>query len=141
MKKLFLLFPLTIFLLTGCSGSEETMEEEKIEEPKEEIYVFDEVPEDNTENQPTKEIKYQTMYAVQIGAFTTLDAAQEFEQLSKKSITHGLKTEFSDSVGLFIVYVNPFSDRKEAEKLRNELWKKKEFADAFVLIVDIPIEE
>lgn len=139
MKKLFLLFPITIFLLIGCSGAEETMEE-KNEEPKNEIYVFDEVPEDNLEVLPTKEVKYQTMYAVQIGAFTTLEAAQEFQQLSNKNIKQELKLEFSDSVGLFIVYVKPFADRKEAEKLRNELWKKKEFADAFVLIIDVPVE-
>lgn len=140
MKKLFFLLPLISFFIIGCSGSEESMEENK-----EEVYVFDEIPEEpttfNETPQITKEVKFQTMYAVQIGAFTSLEAAEEFYQLSKKSVKQELKVEFSSNVGLFIVYVKPFLIREDAEKLRNELWKKKEFADAFVLILDVPIED
>lgn len=140
MKKLFFLLPLISFFIIGCSGSEESMEENK-----EEVYVFDEIPEEpttfNETPQITKEVKFQTMYAVQIGAFTSLEAAEEFYLLSKKSVKQELKVEFSSNVGLFIVYVKPFLIREDAEKLRNELWKKKEFADAFVLILDVPIED
>jgi hypothetical protein len=40
---------------------------------------------------------------------------------------------YSDSVKLWVVQLPPFSNREDAETVRNNLWQMKEFKDAFIV--------
>jgi cell division septation protein DedD len=84
------------------------------------------------DNAPTVETP--KLYFVQLGAFTTQERAEEFikeaeDLLNEKSFT----ITFSDEKELFLVQLPPFKDKKEAEKVRNRLWKYQQFKDAFIV--------
>lgn len=141
MKKIvyyFLSFLFLSLLLSACSSVEETAKEEE-EKPDPDVYVFD-APEDADAyftdvpvSEPALNIKY---YLVQIGAFTTKEKAEKFSEESKPKLNKELQITYSDDVNLFVVQLAPvFTDRKEAEKVRNALWKTKDFKDAWILTV------
>lgn len=124
--------PVMLFFF-GCSSSQETTITEE-----EEIYVFDEIPEDSLSEEyiPPVQVTKTTKYVVQIGAFTTEDKAQTFANESRKILEYTLNIEFSPDVELFVVQLPPFDTRSEAERVRNALWKNKKFTDAFILSKD-----
>lgn len=143
MKKIikYFLFLLVVLLIAGCSASDEVKKEEM-----EDVYVFDEVPSDTltvlsedpvTYNEtPKKDKPLVKMFSVQIGAFTTRERAEEFLNSSKKKLGgYECTISFSNSVQLYVVQLHPFETRTEAEKVRNELWKLKDFKDAFLVEV------
>ena len=143
MIKYFLLLIISLVWF-GCSSTQETVKEEN----KGDVYVFDEVPTDtvNLDIEPIKEPAISlppmvTKYYVQIGAFTTRDKADEFASASRKSLKREVFVKFSPDVELFVVHLVAFKTREEAENVRNELWKKKEFKDAFILTIDEALEE
>ncbi len=126
---------LLLLLISGCGSSQETTQIEI-----EEDYVFDEVPPDSF-NLPEPELPTishtpQTYFIVQIGAFTTLEAAEEFAVMSMQKLDQDVHFGYSQAVGLFIVQLTPFETRKEAEQVRNQLWKTQDFKDAFILITE-----
>lgn len=106
---------------------------------KPEPYVFD-LPEDTTANfneapvsEPELNVEY---YLVQIGAFTTKDKAEKFASDNKSKIKKEIQISYNEQVNLFVVQLSPlFTEKKEAEKLRNELWKDPAFKDAWILTV------
>ncbi len=84
-----------------------------------------------TEQEETAE---QPLYFVQIGAFQTQEAAEQFINEAKEILHQEEFTiTFSDKVNLFVVQLPPFKDRKEAEKVRNRLWRYDKFKDAFIV--------
>ena len=141
MKRSFVILIITALTFFGCSTSQETVKEETSGE--EEVYVFDEVPTDTVslDIEPIKEPSITlppmvTKYYVQIGAFNTRDKADEFASASRKTLKREVFVKFSPDVELFVVHLAAFKSREEAERVRNELWKKKEFKDAFILTID-----
>ncbi|MHC1736854.1 MAG: SPOR domain-containing protein [Ignavibacteriaceae bacterium] len=123
----------------GCSSTQETVKEENSK--SDEIYVFDEVPTDTVklDQEPTITNPVPptiTKYYIQIGAFTTREKANEFASASRKSLKKEVFVKFSPDVELFVLHLAAFNTREDAEKMRNELWKKKEFKDAFILTID-----
>lgn len=135
MKEIFslilVLFLLT--LLTSCTTSQESMEEDK-------IYVFDEIPKENTIEVP-KTGEYpdlnQTYYVVQIGAFTTKEKAESFAEMSKSKIKNEIDITYSDPVKLYVVQITPFyKSKKEAELVRDEIRLNPEFNDAWIVTVN-----
>lgn len=122
-------------LLTSCSPSEETTRTDK-----EEVYVFDEVPEERiiippqTGEYPVLE---ETYYVVQIGAFTTKDRAESFAELSRKKILNELSINYSDKVNLYVVQITPFyKSRQEAEIVRDNLKQMEDFNDAWIITIN-----
>ena len=155
MKKIVSFIFLTLFVFACSSGNETVQKKKKSEE---EPYIFDAVgtvePEKPKEvnkitypdsSQVQEKMKEETkneaeetveepMYFVQIGAFTTQERAEEFVKEAKEILKNQEFTiTFSDRVNMFVVQLPPFKDRKEAEKVRNRLWKYDKFKDAFIV--------
>lgn len=88
------------------------------------------------ENKPveTADIETPKLYFVQLGAFTTQERAEEFIKQAEDLLdTKTFTITFSDEKELFLVQLPPFKDKKEAEKVRNRLWKYNLFKDAFIV--------
>ena len=122
-----------IFFLVGCTSSQQSAEEDK-------IYVFDEIPKENTIEAP-KTGEYpdisQAYYVVQIGAFTTKDRAEAFAEMSKGKIKNDIGITYSDNVKLYVVQINPFyKSKKEAELVRDEIRLIPEFSDAWIVSIN-----
>jgi len=122
------------FLITGCSTSQQSSEDEK------QIYIFDEVPEEKTIEAPTTG-EYPSLqeayYVVQIGAFTTEEKALAFADLSRSKTNYKYSVIYGESIKLYLVQVIPFFKSKtEAEEVRNNLWQLTEFVDAWIVTVN-----
>jgi len=122
------------FLITGCSTSQQSSEDEK------QIYIFDEVPEEKTIEAPTTG-EYPSLqeayYVVQIGAFTTEEKALAFADLSRSKTNYKYSVIYGESTKLYLVQVIPFFKSKtEAEEVRNNLWQLTEFVDAWIVTVN-----
>ena len=129
-------------LISSCSGSKETTEEPKQSAQPDSVYVFDQpltpAHKDSLEVQPkitapNPEVKY---YIVQIGAFTTKEKAEELAAIARKELKYKIEISFSDKINLYVVQLSPpYSEKQEAETVRNELWKNNTFKDAWILAV------
>ncbi|OGU37653.1 MAG: hypothetical protein A2068_07265 [Ignavibacteria bacterium GWB2_35_6b] len=146
---------LIIIFLAACSTTQETTKEEPA---KEQIYVFDdgaadttitttaiEIPEQPKDtvnfirdevSQPDTMISQSGIYTVQLGAFSTKEKADLFVAENQKDIAHNLEVQYSTKVNLFVVWLSKFSTKEEAETVRNDLWKKEKFKDAFIVTVE-----
>ncbi|OGU77444.1 MAG: hypothetical protein A2V93_09670 [Ignavibacteria bacterium RBG_16_34_14] len=110
------------------------MDEEK------DTYVFDEIPENELENEPTKHDvenrtpKEEIYYLIQLGAFTSKQNAENFAEQCRKKLGREISVSFNDDVNLFVVRLETkFNNRNEAEKVRDELRKEEEFKDAWII--------
>lgn len=130
MRLAFCFFILSFLpLIVGCSTSQEAVKDTHQKE-----YVFDQAPADTVKNisiptQPEKD----TVYIVQIGAFNTEEKAVSFSDEAKKKLKRELTVYFSSTVNLFVVQLTPFKTRKEAEEVRNNIWRQTEYSDAFII--------
>lgn len=154
MKTSFKYFPfLIIIFLSACSTTQETTKEEPA---KEQIYVFDDAGTDTTINttsievpelpkdttnfvrdeiaQTDTNIPQEGSYAVQLGAFSTKDKADIFVKENQKDVPYNLEVQYSTKVNLFVVWLPKFSTKAEAETVRNDLWAKDKFKDAFIVV-------
>lgn len=137
-KLLLFVVALCIIILYGCSSTEETQKDG--EEKKEEVYIFDEIPTDTlvvskqAEKNTTPPTTTAGLYYVQVGAFTTEQKAQEFAASSKKILGKDLTVSFSKDSSLYVVRLSPTKTKEEADKLRDEIKKYKEFQDVFVVV-------
>lgn len=115
----------------SCSSSiEETREEEIEKNTEDETYVFDEIPEDVIEEKETSG----EYFIIQIGAFTTKQSAENFAAESRQKINDEISVTYNSDVNLFVVRLQTeFVNREDAEKIRNELWEKEDFRDAWIL--------
>lgn len=153
MTKIKFLTSVSIFMLplliNACGGSKETTEEQKQLPKSDSVYVFDQpltpthpgsiaLRKDSLEVQPKViapniEVKY---YIVQIGAFTTKEKAEEFAEMAKNNLKYKIEISFSNNINLYVVQLSPpYSEKQEAEAVRNELWKSEKFKDAWILTV------
>jgi cell division protein FtsN len=123
------------FYLAGCGSSQET---QSTDTGKDSVYVFDSVPDTEAEEIPALEYPDMgmTYYVVQIGAFTTKDRAQRFAEESKQLLPFDVKTSFSRQNNLYVVQLSHYyTSRQEAESVRNDLWQKEKFKDAWILTI------
>jgi len=152
MKKI-LLFALISVAIGACATTESTSE--NAGKTGANIYVFDDVstnadtsakqPKDSLVVANTKDsvnvttdnlnasIKKKMLYYVQVGAFTTEARAKRFVALNSAKISFPMNVSYNDKVKLFVIRLPVFASRQEAERVRNELWKTKEFKDAFIV--------
>ena len=133
---LFLLFTSLMFSLTSCSSSiEQTRQEEGSED--EEIYVFDDSPEEQPEVENESLEKENSYFLIQIGAFTTRRRAQLFADESKNKLGREVTVSYSSDVNLFVVQVDKkFVTKKDAELVRNQIREKEEFKDAWIVSIE-----
>lgn len=120
-------------IISSCTPSEETVK-------KEEVYVFDEIPSENTITPPvTGEYPTlaETYYVVQIGAFTTKDRAESFADKSRKQLLNEISITYSERVSLYVVQIVPFyKSRQEAELVRDNLREISDFSDAWIITIN-----
>ena len=128
--KFFTLGVLILFSVS-CSSSKQNTDEKSGDNG---VYVFDEVPAEDAYHfdKPEENINY--IYFVQIGAFSSLKSAETFATKSTKILNEELDVKFSERTKLYAVMINKlFSNRLEAEKVRNKLWRNDLFNDAWIL--------
>jgi cell division septation protein DedD len=130
----YLVFLVSIIIfIASCTPSEETTK-------KEEVYIFDEVPEENTITPPATG-EYPTLadtyYVVQIGAFTTKDRAETFVEKSRQQLLNEISISYSERVNLYVVQIVPFyKSRQEAEIVRDNIRQISEFNDAWIITIN-----
>lgn len=145
-----------ILFIFACSSSQETTNNGEAGE--EEIYIFDDPVTDVAEESdtvaasevPKDTVNYvrddfpevettstapESYFIVQVGAFTTKEKADTFVKENQKEITYPMEVTYSSKVNLFVVWLPKFTSREEAESVRNNLWIKEKFKDAFILTV------
>ena len=142
MRKLFLLLiSFSIVFLIGCSSSEEQTKDksENENEIQKEEYVFDDAVGDTTipaeVKNDTPVIESVKKYIVQLGAFTTKTRADERAAFAMKKLSKEIIVSYSDEFKLYVVQLRPFATKDEADQVRNELWKSKDFKDAFIVVI------
>lgn len=139
MKNFLYLSILSIILsiiFTSCSPSQETAKEVK-DTKEEEVYVFDEIPpEDTFKLESPVQQTYET-YVVQIGAFSTLERAKEFAEQSRAKLNKDIKVEFNSKKNLYVVWIHPpYEQRSMAEAYRNNLWMDADYKDAWIVTIE-----
>ena len=128
--KIFTLGVLILFSVS-CSSSKQNTDEKSADNG---VYVFDEVPVEDAYQFDKPEEKINYVYFIQIGAFSSLKSAETFATKSTKTLNEELDVKFSERTKLYVVTINKkFSNRLEAEKVRNELWRNELFNDAWIL--------
>ena len=81
-----------VYILTSCSTSSNEIRTTK--KFIDSTYVFDEVPPENIYKFDTEEKHQDTIYIIQIGAFSTLEKAKEFSEFSRAKLKKDIKVEF-----------------------------------------------
>ena len=74
-------------------------------------------------------------HIVQLGAFTTKTRADERAAFAMKKLSKEIIVSYSDEFKLYVVQLRPFATKDEADQVRNELWKSKDFKDAFIVVI------
>lgn len=140
-KSIFVLTCSLMLVFYACSGTQETTTDNSDDQ---EIYIFDDVStdEDSVVIEEPFEIAVDTVetvvsraneFVVQLGAFTTEERAKRFVTLNKSKITWRMSISYSTKVLYWVVQLQPFTTRIEAEKVRNSLWNMETFKDAFIV--------
>lgn len=135
---IFLISVSLVFML-GCSSSDEQTKKEDETEIQKEEYVFDVSEVDSIPTTPKLEVpvpqaETAKKFIVQIGAFTTKTSADDYAALAKKRLSKEIVVSFSEEFKLYVVQLKPFATKSEAESVRNELWKSKNYKDAFIVV-------
>lgn len=135
-KPVIFAFMLLALFAAACSSSQESQKEEEtpplIIEPKEEpdtLYI-----EESASEEPPPLAN--TLYVVQIGAYTTLERAEQFAAKSREFLSKEVIVNYNEDTELFVVQLTPVSDRQEAERLRDNLWESEDFKDAFIVTIE-----
>ena len=119
------------YVLTSCSSSSNEIRTTK--KVIDSTYVFDKVPPENIYEFDTEEKNPDTIYIIQIGAFSTLERAKEFSEFSRTKLKKDIKVEFKENKKLYVVQIYPYyNDKKKAETYRRELINYKEYKDAWI---------
>jgi len=127
--KFFTLGVLILFSFS-CSTSKQNKDEKSGDN---DVYVFDEVPLDDSNNTQITPEELNYIFFVQIGAFTTKTRAQDFAGKSTNILNDELEVKYNDRTELYTVRLKKmFQSRIEAEKIRNELRQDDRFKDAWI---------
>jgi len=121
------------WLFNSCSPFEETQVKKQ---ETDSLYIFDEIPPENSFKFESPVQQTIDVYVVQIGAFSNLNTAKEFAEDSRAILNKDIKVEFNEKKNIYVVWLHPpFQDKGTAEVYRNELWKYEEFKDAWVVTI------
>lgn len=125
-------FSIILCFLTSCSSS--SKETQVTKQSVDTSYVFDKIPPENTFRIENPEPKNKMVYIVQIGAFSTLERAGDFAELSRSKLNKEIKVDYDETKKLYLVQVSQlFNNKNEAIVFRNELKNYSEFKDAWVV--------
>lgn len=137
MKKNLIVFPfvsIAAIILSSCSSSQET-QVKKAETDS--VYVFDEIPPEETFKLESPVQQTVDIYVVQIGAFSNLERAKDFAEQSRAILNKDIKVEFNEKNNLYVVWIHPPYELKSlAESYRDELWNYEEFKSAWIVTIE-----
>jgi cell division protein FtsN len=123
-------------LLGACSS---VNEDEKVEEKTEVNQSLDTIK--SVESIPTVDPKVEVpksyLYIIQIGAYSTFEKAKKFRASIKNKINEEIFVSYDKRTSLYVVRLKPRETRADAEEIRTKLRATKEFADAFILTIEI----
>ena len=129
---LIIFFCTTLCFLTSCSSSSNEIKTKK--KVIDSTYVFDEVPPENIYTFETPAKTPDTLYIIQIGAFSTLERAKEFSEFSRVKLKKDIKVEYNENKKLYVVQIYPYyTDKKKAEVYRTDLLQFEEYKDAWIV--------
>jgi cell division septation protein DedD len=125
---------ITSCIVNSCSSQKETQVKK---EEADSLYVFDEIPpEDSFKFESPVQQSFE-VYIVQIGAFSDLERAKEFAEYSRTLLKKDIKVEFNEKKNLYVIWIHPpFQNKQDAESYRIELREYKEFSDAWVVTLE-----
>ena len=83
------------------------------------------------------EVPKSYLYIIQIGAYSTFEKAKKFRGSIKNKISEEIFVSFDKRTSLYVVRLKPRDSRADAEEIRTKLRATKEFADAFILTIEI----
>jgi cell division protein FtsN len=149
MKKINCSLILLAAFLIACSNSQETVkptpkkenEVQLLDDQKKNDSLKTIIPQKSDTIIVKKEISKEEQviskqFAIQLGAFTSIERAQYFVNENQPKVEQQMKIVFRDQVKLYTVQLPSFSTHEEAEKVRDYLWKNADFKDAFIIIID-----
>ena len=164
MKKLIIILGLLSF--SACSifqTSENEKQSKSSSESTDEVYVFDEVSEEEVESDKAKELNNQleavkensnqesdvfdetvnvansqtttesTKFYLQLGAFSTLKRAEIFVNENDSQIDFPLSIMYNSKTSLYNVRSTPYSSKSEVQIIKDGFWKRNMFKDAFIV--------
>lgn len=122
-------------LFSSCSSSSEETQVKKQETDS--LYIFDEIPPEDSFKFESPTQQSVDIYVVQIGAFSNLERAKEFAEQSRAKLNREIKVEFNEKKNLYVVWIHPpFQEKTKAEAYRSELWNHEEFKDAWIVTIE-----
>jgi cell division septation protein DedD len=125
-------FSTILCVLISCSSA--SKETRVTKQSVDTSYVFDKVPPENIYTFETPEKSPDTIYIIQIGAFSTLERAKEFSELSRVNLNKDIKVEYKEEKKLYVVQIFPYyNDKKKAEAYRRELLNYVGYSDAWIV--------
>jgi hypothetical protein len=155
-----LILILSVSMLSACSIFQSSDEQDKnAKNTPEEVYVFDEVSdsskkdkdiddlknevdnsmdkEKNKTEQPNQTSNYninqQGSFYLQLGAFSTLNRAEQFIKENESKVPFKLSIVFNNLKGLYTVRSSAYKTKAEAEMIRDGFWKQNMFKDSFIV--------
>ena len=164
MKIIIILIGLISF--SACSIFQTTENEKQSNssgESTDEVYVFDEVSEEEVNTDKTKELNNQleavkessnqesdvfeetvndansqitnesTKFYLQLGAFSTLKRAEIFVTENDSKIDFPLSIMYNSKTSLYNVRSTPYSSKSEVQVIKDRFWKMNMFKDAFIV--------
>lgn len=121
-------------VFVSCSSSEETQVKKQ---ETDSLYIFDEIPPEDSFKFEAPVQESVDVYVVQIGAFSNLGSAKDFAEQSRATLNKDIKVEFNDKKNLYVVWIHPpFQEKGAAESFRNDLRNYEEFKDAWIVTVE-----
>ena len=95
----------------------------------------------SVDNAPSVDSKVEVpksfLYIIQIGAYSTFEKAKKFREAIKNKLSEEIFVSFDKRTSLYVVRLKPRDSRADAEEIRTKLRATKEFADAFILTIEI----
>ena len=133
--KLYIILAILVsfWIVNSCSPFVDTQVKKQ---ETDSLYIFDEIPPENSFKFESPVQQTIDVYVVQIGAFSNLNTAKEFAEGSRAILNKDIKVEFNEKKNIYVVWLHPpFQDKSTSEVYRNELWKYEEFKDAWVVTI------
>jgi len=124
----------TSWIVNSCSPFEETqVKKQEVDS----IYIFDEIPPEDTFKFEAPVQESVDVFVVQIGAFSNLESAKDFAEQSRETLNKDIKVEYNDEKNLYVVWIHPpFQEKSAAESFRNDLRNYEKFKDAWIVTVE-----
>ena len=133
--KLYIISAILVsWIVNSCSPFEETqVKKQEVDS----LYIFDEIPPEDTFKFEAPVQESVDVFVVQIGAFSNLESAKDFAEQSRETLNKDIKVEYNDEKNLYVVWIHPpFQEKSAAESFRTDLRNYEEFKDAWIVTVE-----